>query len=275
VPGIDSEETAMQRRSIRSIVAVLAMAACAVAAPASATLASYDGWWWNEQQAGHGLNVGQQGNVLFVAWFTYDTAGAGMWLTMSGTLSNNAVSGSWYRTTGPQLGTPFDPTKVVLTPVGTGTLTFSNLHEATLAWTALGQSGTIALKRTTWSSVIRPLSGVHKGRMHLQVTGCPGGVTLNLPMNSTYTVAGDAITIVDDHKETGTRVCTMTGTLVPSGSYYSISGTYSCVANASTGTWTGTLLVRHPFLIRDEVLLIDGSSCIYNQSTVSTPAALQ
>jgi hypothetical protein len=28
-------------------------------------------------------------------------------------------------------------------------------------------------------------------------------------------------------------------------------------------------------LIRDEVLLIDGSDCVYTQSTVSTPAALQ
>lgn len=259
----------------RIIAAALACVMLAVAAPSAAAIANYEGWWWNEQQSGHGLNVGQQRNVLFVSWFTYDTNGAGMWLTLSGTLAGNVVSGEWIRTTGPRLGTSFDPAQVTLTAVGSGTITFTSLHEATLTWTALGQSGAVALKRTTWASQSPPSSAVHKGRMYLQVTGCPGGETLSMPISTNYSVSGDAITIVDDFKETGTRICTMTGTLVPSGSYFSVSGTYSCVANASTGTWTGTLLVRPPFLIRDEVLVIDGSSCVYNQSTVTSPAALQ
>lgn len=75
-----------------------------------ARIANYQDWWWNDQQSGQGLNIGQQNDVLFVSWFTYDEAGAGMWLVMSATLVGNSVTGEWIRTTGPALGTPFDCT---------------------------------------------------------------------------------------------------------------------------------------------------------------------
>jgi hypothetical protein len=259
----------------RYLVFAVLLASWFSAGPLRATVANYQDWWWNEQQSGHGLNIGQQNNVLFVSWFTYDETGGGIWLTMTAVLVGNVATGNWVRTTGPQLGTTFDPARVVRTTVGTGTLTFASLHSATLAWTVNSQSGTVQLTRTSWASTL-PTSGQHQGRMHLNISVCPGGVTLNLPMTSTYTVTGNAITIVDDHKATGTKICTMHGTLVPSGSYFKVEGgTYSCVANTQTGTWTGTLLVRPPFIARDEVLLLDGSDCIYNQTTVTSPSVLQ
>lgn len=67
----------------------------------------------------------------------------------------------------------------------------------------------------------------------------------------------------------------MNGTLTPSGSYWMVEGRYTCVANAQSGSWTGTLRVRPPFMLRDEVLLLDGNECVYNQSTVTSPAALE
>lgn len=250
------------------------LAAWLVAGPVHAGVANYQDWWWNDQQSGHGLNIGQQNDVLFVSWFTYDENGAGMWLTMTATLVGSVATGNWVRTTGPQLGTAFDPSRVVRTTVGTGMLTFTGLHAGSLAWTVNARSGTLPITRTSWASTL-PASGEHQGRMRLEIKVCQGGVTLNLPMTSTYTVNGNAITIVDDHKATGTRLCTMTGTLVPSGSYFKVDGTYSCIRNTATGTWTGTLLVRPPFLARDEVLQIDGSDCVYHQTTVTSPSALQ
>ena len=191
------------------------------------------------------------------------------------TVSSDSLStGNWLRTTGPQLGTPFDPAQVVRTSVGIGTLTFTGLHAGSLAWTVNGKSGSLSISRMSWASTA-PASGAHEGRMRLEVKVCQGGVTLNLPMTSTYTVAGNTITIVDDHKATGTRLCTMTGTLVPSGSYFNVDGTYSCIRNTATGRWSGTLLVRPPFIARDEFLQIDGSDCVYHQTTVTAPSALQ
>ncbi|HVF64731.1 MAG TPA: hypothetical protein VNE58_12130 [Casimicrobiaceae bacterium] len=214
--------------------------------------------------------------VSLVSWFIYDESGKDMWLTMAATLDGNVATGDFVRATGPPLGNPFDPSRVVRTVVGNGTLTFSDLHAASLAWTVSGKSGTLPLTRTSWAQTM-PTSGQHVGRMRLEVTVCPGGVTLNQPITSTYTIAGNAITMVDDFRPVGRKICTMTGTLVPSGNYFKIDGTYSCVANVSNGRWTGTLLVRPPFLLRDEVLTIDNppSTCIYNQSTVTGPSALQ
>jgi hypothetical protein len=244
------------------------------AGPLCAAVANYQDWWWNDQQAGQGINIGQQNDILFVSWFTYDETGAGMWLTMTAALVGNVATGNWIRTTGPKLGTTFDPTAVTLTTVGTGTLTFTSLHAASLAWTVNAKSGTLPLTRTTWAAT-PPVTDFHRGRHHLWVTGCPGGVTINLPMISTYTVSGAAVTVVDDFRTTGTKVCTMNGTMTPSGSYFRVEGTYSCVNNTQNGTWSGTWLVRPPFLFRDEVLLLDGSSCIYNQTTVTGPTSPQ
>jgi hypothetical protein len=132
--------------------------------------ANYEDWWWNDQQSGHGLNIGQQNDVLFVSWFTYDETGAGMWLTMSATLTGTRASGDWIRTTGPALGTPFDPSKVTRTVVGTGTLTFGSLHDATLEWTVNGKSGSVVLTRMSWAS--RPPAGAQDGRIFVSFAGC-------------------------------------------------------------------------------------------------------
>ena len=235
---------------------------------ASATTANYQDWWWNDQQSGHGLNIGQQDDVLFVSWFTYDETGAGMWLVMTASLVGTRATGDWYRTTGPPLGTPFDPAKVVKTIVGSGTLTFGSLHDATLDWTVNGKSGSVALTRQSWRT--RSPDGMQGGRLYLTVTGCPGGAPLNVPVTTSYSTSGSSVTVVDDYRPLGTKVCTMSGTLTPSGSYSFVSGAYTC-DNGQAGAWQGTILVRDQFVARDEVLTIDGSACVDNQSVVTSP----
>jgi len=249
-------------------IAALVATLFTLAAPAGATTANYEDWWWNDQQSGHGLNIGQQNDVLFVSWFTYDEAGAGMWLTMTATLTGTRATGDWIRTTGPALGTPFDPSKVVRTVVGSGTLTFGSLHDATLDWTVNGKSGSVLLARMSWAS--RPPSGAQGGRIYVAVTGCAGGTSLNVPIATTYSTSGSAITVVDDYRPTGTKVCTMTGSLVPSGSYFFVSGSYAC-DNGQAGAWQGTILSRPEVVTRDETLTIDGSACVAQQSVVTSP----
>ena len=64
----------------RALVAALLVIGLGLPGVASAVTANYEDWWWNDQQSGHGLNIGQQNDILFVSWFTYDGTGAGMWL---------------------------------------------------------------------------------------------------------------------------------------------------------------------------------------------------
>ena len=40
-------------------------------------------WWKDASESGWGVNLTQQGDVLFATWFTYDEQGQGMWLVMS------------------------------------------------------------------------------------------------------------------------------------------------------------------------------------------------
>lgn len=101
---------------------------------------NYQDLWWaapTGSESGWGLNVTQQGDVIFLTWFTYDVDGTPMWL--SATAPKTALgmyAGTLYRTTGPAFSAaPFDPTKVVATAVGTVNLSFTNGTTGTFAYT--------------------------------------------------------------------------------------------------------------------------------------------
>src|SRR5436190_15577077 len=101
----------------------------AAVAPAPPTI-NYEGLWWNapaNSEAGWGLNVAHQGDVIFATWFTYDANGKAWWLAMTANkTSPNVFSGTLYQTHGPAFNAaPFNPALVTASAVGTGTLTFS------------------------------------------------------------------------------------------------------------------------------------------------------
>ena len=76
--------------------------------------------WWNPSEAGWGVNVNHQGDILFATLFTYDTSGAPMWLVMSGGTrqgNTDTFAGDLYRTTGPVFNA------VPFTPISAGNLT--------------------------------------------------------------------------------------------------------------------------------------------------------
>jgi len=90
---------------------------------------NYQGLWWNSpagSEAGWGVNIAQQGEVIFLTWFTYNAAGRAWWLSMTATReSEGRYSGTIYETRGPAFDSvPFNPAAVVVAPVGTGTLAF-------------------------------------------------------------------------------------------------------------------------------------------------------
>jgi hypothetical protein len=128
-----------------------------VVLPAAGGL-NYQGLWWKSpagSESGWGLNVTHQGDKLFATWFTYDTDGSGMWLVMSD-LSKGAAasySGQIYRTVGaPFNSVPFDSTRVVNTPVGSATLTFTDVDNGSFAYTVNGVSQTKAITKLIYST---------------------------------------------------------------------------------------------------------------------------
>jgi predicted dienelactone hydrolase len=107
------------------------------------TPANYGGQWWNapaESEAGWGLNVAHQGDVIFATWFTYDRTGKAWWLSMTANrMADGTYTGTLYQTSGPAFdAVPFGPAAVTRTAVGTGTLTFSDANNGTFAYTVIG-----------------------------------------------------------------------------------------------------------------------------------------
>jgi serine protease len=99
--------------------------------------------WWNApagSEAGWGLNIIQQDDVLFATWFTYDVDGAPLWLAMTATAAGaDRYTGTLYRTTGPSFDAAvYDTTRVVATAVGTGTLTFTSGKAGTFTYSVDG-----------------------------------------------------------------------------------------------------------------------------------------
>ena len=117
---------------------------CTFASPVDPALASnYQDLWWAQPpgaESGWGVNLTQEGSVIFVTWFTYDDTGAPMWLVATTTpASATQFSGTLYRTSGPPFyAVPFNPSSVVPTPVGNVTLTFQTGNSATFAYTVNG-----------------------------------------------------------------------------------------------------------------------------------------
>ena len=106
-------------------------------------------------ESGWGVNLTQQGDVLFVTWFTYDANGKGLWLVGSDVrrTTGNTFTGQLFRTTGPAFSsTPFNPTQVVPSAVGTATFTFTDANNGTFAYTVNGVSQSKPITRQVFST---------------------------------------------------------------------------------------------------------------------------
>jgi hypothetical protein len=126
--------------------------AAAQPSAANGAAANYQGLWWNApagSESGWGINFAHQADTIFATWFTYDTTGYAWWLSMTANKTvEGTYSGTLLRTSGPAFNAiPFDPTKVTRTPVGTGTLIFSDADTGRFAYTVEGVQQTKTLTR--------------------------------------------------------------------------------------------------------------------------------
>jgi hypothetical protein len=91
---------------------------------------NYTDMWWNPAESGWGVSIHQHStDVIFAVWFVYGSDGNPLWYVMpTGTwLSPVSFRGPIYRTNGPSLRDRFDPARVGVTQVGTGTFIFGNV----------------------------------------------------------------------------------------------------------------------------------------------------
>ena len=108
-----------------------------------------DLWWATSLEDGWGMNIAQQGRVLFPVWYTYDTDGKAMFFAVpGGTWNGNVFTGDIYSTTSsPWLGVPYDAARFKASKVGTMTLTFMDQANAIMSYTVNGIAQTKRIVR--------------------------------------------------------------------------------------------------------------------------------
>ena len=136
---------------------------CAVnlaAAAAPKTPGLLTGLWFNASESGWGIHFTQRGTNTFAAWYTYDGAGKPKWYvsTCAGaTGTSGACSGTLYEVSGPSyFGGSFDPSLVHATSAGTLQIAFRDANNATMTYTAAGQTRTVAVVREPLSTGTTP-----------------------------------------------------------------------------------------------------------------------
>ena len=99
----------------------------------------YDLWWAGTQEDGWGMNIAQQGRVLFPVWYTYDASGKAAFLVVpGGSWVGNTFSGDIYTTvSSPWLDATYDPARFKVSNVGTLTLAFTDQSNAVMTYTVL------------------------------------------------------------------------------------------------------------------------------------------
>ena len=129
-----------------------------VTTPPAAAL-NVEGLWWRSpagSESGWGVNITQQGDILFATWFTYDSSNNGMWLVMSSGQKSgtNAWTGQLFRTTGPAFSAAFGSFPVSVNPVGSATFTFTDENNGTFAYTVNGVSQSKPITRQVFASPV-------------------------------------------------------------------------------------------------------------------------
>jgi chitinase len=120
----------------------------------STPVATYgDLWWGGTAQNGWGVAINQQYRSLFSVWYTYDAAGKTVWYVVpaGNWTAANVYTGTAYRTTGSAwLGAPYDPALLNAQPVGTVTLTFTDLNNGVMSYTIDGVSDSKPITRQSF-----------------------------------------------------------------------------------------------------------------------------
>jgi hypothetical protein len=128
---------------------------CAEGAVASG--GNYQGLWWASppgSEAGWGVSIAQQGDMLFATWFTYDLAGNGRWLVMSRgeRTAPGRYSGALHETRGSPLGAPWNAQAFSSTVVGNASFGFSDAQNGSFTYTLDGVTQTKPITRQVFST---------------------------------------------------------------------------------------------------------------------------
>jgi hypothetical protein len=123
----------------------------------AAPAANYQGLWWRSpggSENGWGVNVAQQGDVLFATWYTYDTDGTAMWLFSDARkTTGTSYTGQLYQATGAPFSA-YDGARFSPTVVGNVTFAFADADNGTFSYTAKGVTQSKAITKFKFTTPV-------------------------------------------------------------------------------------------------------------------------
>jgi hypothetical protein len=203
----------------------------------------YSDLWFTSSESGWGANMIQQGEIIFLTIFVYQSNGQPIWfvgdaLAFQGTTgTTQRFTGTLYQTAGPFYGSAtFNPNNVVATPVGTATFTATSATAGTLSYSVNGVNVNKNVVRQTWR--MENIAGVYQGATIGTYSNCSAG---NGPYESvaSFTITQQAQSITIAEFGTG-YTCNYTGILAQSGRMGTITGTGSCTPGGAAQTFTAS-----------------------------------
>ena len=126
--------------------------------------AALSGLWWNPSESGWGISFTQRRNVVFGAWYTYDSSGNPKWYVASNctlpagvTGTTGTCTGPLYQVTGPVFfGTNFNSALDNVASVGTLSVNFADANHASMTYSVNGQGRTVSIVRQAFQTGSTP-----------------------------------------------------------------------------------------------------------------------
>lgn len=199
--------------------------------------------WWNPNESGWGINLAQQGNLIFATLYVYGADGRPRWFVASDMQAQQVASGqpynftgTLYETTGPVFSGPFNPGAVTRRAVGTIAFAYQPPERGTLTYSVDGATVTKAVQRQTWRA--NELSGTYRGYRVTRPVNCPSAPNVATVRQADVTVThiGTDVTL---RQQDNLPNCTYTGTYSQEGRLGAVRGTFSCT-DSSTGSFSIT-----------------------------------
>lgn len=243
---------------MRRILPAFALTAVALAASAeNMYMPDASDLWWNPSESGWGVNLSQQGTVLFVTFFLYDSGGRAHWYVapdMDGSSLNTPTdrpvvfSGPLYETAGPTSIASFKPSQVAARQVGTASFDYRRPTGGFLTFTIDGTSTTKPVQRQTWRA--NDISGTYNVNRVMRPSSCPGipNVSVNENLGEMTVAQSGGSATIETRPVPGSSglSCSYPGTYTQSGRMGSLVGTYSC-SDGSAGSFTMSEIQASPY----------------------------
>ena len=134
---------------------------CTFVTGSRVSASNYTDVWWRQSESGWGISIIHQGDLIFIAWYTYGADGKAMWVTGLATRqADGSFSGELNR---PASGTPFNmingpATSFPVPTVGSFTLSFSDGETGSFSYTLDGSTQSKAITRLVFVGETTPVS---------------------------------------------------------------------------------------------------------------------